>query len=152
MIINTLGFANKKYKQLVTIVSAKTIKFLNQPDTELTIKFVSCREIKRLNKTFRNINKVTDVLSFPATNIKAGEVLDSNAEPYLGDCALCLAVAKRQAKQFGTTLEAEIQKLVVHSILHLLGYDHISDSDYEVMSKKEEQIKEFFIKENICGI
>ena len=53
------------------------------------------------------------------------------------DMAICFAQTKRQAKEFGNTVSAEIKKLVIHSMLHLMGYDHIKDDDYEVMNKKE---------------
>ena len=55
--------------------------------------------------------------------------------------ALCLKQTKRQAKEYGVSLESEIKKLVIHSMLHLMGYDHIEDDDYEVMNKKEIELE-----------
>ena len=140
MIINLLGFAPQKLKKICKQTSVDTLKLLKTPCVELTIKFVSKKEIRRLNREFRQIDKVTDVLSFPATNNKAGEAVDGGDGIYLGDMALCLTRAKQQAKQYNNTFVDEVKKLVVHSILHLLGYDHIEDSDYAVMNAKEQEI------------
>ena len=109
------------------------------------------KEIKRLNNEFREIDRVTDVLSFPSFQLSVGEVLDTDDEMVLmfkqdngfihfGDMALCLKQTKRQAKEFGVLVESEIKKLVIHSMLHLMGYDHIEDSDYEIMKKEEERL------------
>ena len=118
---------------------------------EVAIDFVSEKEIKRLNNEFREIDRVTDVLSFPSFQLSVGEVLDTDDEMVLmfkqdngfihfGDMALCLKQTKRQAKEFGVSVESEIKKLVIHSMLHLMGYDHIVDSDYEIMKKEEERL------------
>ena len=146
MVINVIGTLCPKIKNLCKITSIKTLEFLNTPNVELTIKFVSPNEIKRLNSAFRQIDKVTDVLSFPATNTVAGQNVDGGDGTYLGDMALCLKQAKQQAKEYNTTYYAEIQKLVVHSILHLMGYDHIKDEDYIVMSAKEQEVFNYLNK------
>ena len=104
-----------------------------------------------MNSEFRNIDKVTDVLSFPSFEISAGEILDLKNQDYLafrqengfyhfGDMAICLKQTQRQAKEFGVTTQSEIKKLVIHSMLHLMGYDHIKDEDYAVMKKQEENL------------
>ena len=135
-------------------VALEVLKLMGQPDTlEVAIEFVSEEEIQRLNREIRNIDKVTDVLSFPSTEIKAGEILDETNEDlvflvgengcvHFGDMALCLAQCKRQAKEYGVSLKSEIKKLVIHSMLHLMGYDHIKDEDFEVMNKKEKELDE----------
>lgn len=143
MIINILGLACPKVKKLCKQTSIKTLKFLQTPNVELSIKFVSPKEVQRLNNQFRQIDRVTDVLSFPATNTKAGQDVEGGEGSYLGDMALCLKKAKQQAEEFGNTYLAEVQKLVVHSILHLLGYDHITDQDYAEMNAKEQEISKY---------
>jgi len=142
--INILGYASREHKQIALKSATLALNFLKQQTLEVSIKFVSKEEIQRLNKEFRNIDKVTDVLSFPATNCKIGDTLPENE--YLGDMALCVARAKEQSKDYGTTVEAELSKLVVHSVLHLFGYDHIKDEDYKIMKKEEEKIEKY-IKE-----
>lgn len=145
MVINVLGTTLFSIKRHAKKVAINTLQYLNCNNAEITIKFVNATEIQNLNNTFRNINKVTDVLSFPATNIKAGEQPD-DTQNYLGDMAICVSRAREQSKQYGNTLKQEVQKLVIHSILHLLGYDHILDEDYLVMNQKEQQIENYLNK------
>lgn len=84
-----------------------------------TIAFVSDKAIRRLNHQFRNVDKATDVLSFPA-----GEQDKLN----LGDIAISVETAARQAKENGLTFDEEVAQLVLHGLLHLSGYDHETDN------------------------
>ena len=150
--IEVRGKVRKKYKILAEETAEKVIEAMNYPKgLEVAIDFVSEKEIKKLNREFREIDKVTDVLSFPSFQLLPGEILDTEEDMVLmfkqdngfihfGDMALCLKQTKRQAKEFGVTVESEIKKLVIHSMLHLMGYDHIEDSDYEIMKKEEERL------------
>ena len=150
--IEVRGKVSKKYKILAEETAEKVIEAMNNPKgLEVAIDFVSEKEIKRLNNEFREIDRVTDVLSFPSFQLSVGEVLDTDDEMVLmfkqdngfihfGVMALCLKQTKRQAKEFGVSVESEIKKLVIHSMLHLMGYDHIEDSDYEIMKKEEERL------------
>ena len=146
--IEVHGICCKKIKNMVEYVAKKVIVLMNQPDVfEIAIKFVSPKEIKLLNKETRGIDKVTDVLSYPSTNLKVGEVFEFTNEfidlqtedslVHFGDMAICFKQAKKQAKEYGVSVFSEIKKLVIHSMLHLMGYDHIEDVDYEIMQKKE---------------
>lgn len=92
---------------------------------DLTVAFVSDRKIKELNRTFRDKNKPTDVLSFPY----ASDDFDfSETENFLGDIVISIEQAARQAEENELTLETEIKQLILHGILHLCGYDHETDS------------------------
>lgn len=147
--IDVSGSVNEKIKEISEKVAQKVIQAMGFPDViEVAIDFVSEKEIQALNKEFRNIDKVTDVLSFPNFNISVGEILDiTSIEAQLsktddgfihfGDMAICLEQTKRQAIEFGVSVEQEVKKLVIHSMLHLMGYDHIKDEDFEVMNPKE---------------
>ncbi|MBE5755562.1 MAG: rRNA maturation RNase YbeY [Clostridiales bacterium] len=147
--IEVSGNVSDKLKVLASDVATKVIDLMGFADTlEVAIDFVDENEIQRLNKEFREIDRVTDVLSFPSFGLVAGEKLDvtsieaqmstsENGFIHFGDMAICLEQTERQAKEYGVTTEAEVKKLVIHSMLHLMGYDHIEDSDYEVMNKKE---------------
>ncbi len=118
------------------------------------ISYVSRLKIKKINKKFRNKNKVTDVLSFPNAlkpEVENMQVLDwQNArltafDPvnnyiFLGDIMISLGVAKKQAKEYGHSLEREVSYLAVHGLLHLLGYDHMIDSEKQIMRELEEKI------------
>lgn len=110
--------------------------------TAISLTMVSEEEIKDINREYRGIDKVTDVLSFPQfdnvyaelnPNDKAGEIL-------LGDVIIAEEVAEKQAKEFGHSFEREILYLFCHSILHLIGYDHIKSDEKKVMRLREEAI------------
>jgi probable rRNA maturation factor len=96
------------------------------PPAALTVLLADDATLQQLNRDFRQEDKPTDVLSFPA-----GEPLPGLAEPlpYLGDIAISVPYARRQARQQGHTLLAELQLLAVHGTLHLLGYDHNDDEE-----------------------
>ena len=150
--IEVIGIVKKNIAEMVKSVANCTLELMGQPDMlDVTVYFVSEREIRRLNRVNRGIDKVTDVLSFPSTDTRAGEVVDATSldnltllndcgNLHLGDMAICLKRADEQAKEYGSTLEAEVKKLVIHSLLHLLGYDHISDEDYIIMNEKEKEL------------
>lgn len=113
-------------------------------NAEVSISFVSNKEIRNLNKIYRNKDKETDVLSFPLTgedghteiNAETGAVL-------LGDVVISLETAVRQAEIYGHSLEREVGFLTVHSMLHLLGYDHeTSPLEERIMREKEEAVLE----------
>ncbi len=90
--------------------------------SSVAIAFVTDAEIARLNRIYRKKNKPTDVLSFPA---QTGKHIDK--KKFLGDIAIAPAVARKYAKKNRRTLENEICILILHGILHLLGYDHETD-------------------------
>ena len=102
-------------------------------DAEVSVSFVNNNEIRRLNKQFRGKDKSTDVLSFPLGE-ETGALL-------LGDVVISMETAVKQAKTYGHSLEREVGFLTVHSMLHLLGYDHeTSPLDAANMREKEEAI------------
>ncbi len=142
--INTMGRALPSVKRLARRVAAQSLMQLGQQPVELTIKFVSRAEIRRLNCQFRQVDKVTDVLSFPAYQLKPGQMVQSSSQnlAYLGDMAICGTQTRKQAKDYGKSYKSEVQKLVIHSILHLMGYDHIVDYDYKIMHQKEEELEQ----------
>lgn len=151
-VIEVNGRVFKKYKLVAELVAKNAIKFMGFPDNlEVAIDFVSEKAIKKLNHDFRDIDKVTDVLSFPAFELQAGEEFDvefaenerlknENGLFHFGDIAICFKQMKRQAKEYGVAVELELKKLVIHSMLHLMGYDHIKDEDYLIMKEQEEKL------------
>lgn len=111
------------------------------------VKFVSEEEIRQLNSTFRNLDKVTDVLSFPMLEIKEPQKLSSfdsqrdfDGTLNLGDIAICTKRAKEQAKEFGNSNKRELSFLALHGLLHVLGYDHIEKQDEKKMMSLAEEI------------
>lgn len=155
MIVNFLNTLKvpKKTREEMKRVMEECLNYLNQTEpTEINIAFVTPEEIREVNKNQRGKDVPTDVLSFPSINLKVGEIIDLtnmdhkfNINPEndafsLGDMLLCIDVAKAQAKEFKHSLETELVRLSLHSLLHCLGYDHIKDEDYAVMHKVEMEV------------
>ncbi|HQC54366.1 MAG TPA: GTPase Era [Clostridia bacterium] len=121
---------------------------INFNDVDLEVGLVSDEEIRDLNRDNRNIDAVTDVLSFPSIDItlpfnRSDYKLDVNPETggvILGSIYISEAQAIRQAEENGHSLSRELAFLVMHGLLHILGYDHISDEDREKMEDKQNQI------------
>jgi probable rRNA maturation factor len=97
--------------------AARALDAIGKSESSATIAFVSDKRIRGLNRQFRGIDKVTDVLSFPAEE-------KSN----LGDIAVSVDTAAVQAKENGLTFDGEIAQLILHGLLHLCGYDHATDN------------------------
>lgn len=147
MKVEFVNKASLKIKRVVKKSILQTLEYLGQShkNLEVCVMFVSDEEMKDLNNRTRSINKTTDVLSFPAFQLSAGELLNQDvlAEKniHLGDMAISLAKATEQAISFCHSTEAEVSKLAVHSTLHLMGYDHIQDSDFEKMQPIEVELE-----------
>ncbi len=103
---------------------------------DLTILIDTPEHIQELNRSFRNVDRVTDVLTFPAWE---GEI-SLCADGYLGDIMICYERAKEQALEYGHSLERELSFLAVHGVLHLLGYDHMTEADERVMRERQTAI------------
>jgi probable rRNA maturation factor len=103
--------------------------------SSLTIVIGNDALLHRLNRQYRQVDSPTDVLSFPT-----GEVDPDTDTPYLGDVIISLPRASEQASTYGHSLTDELQLLVVHGILHLLGYDHIQPADKQKMQSAQDSI------------
>ncbi len=104
-----------------------------RPSAELTIRVVSSEEMIYLNNSYRKMNKTTNVLAFPA-------FIPDHIElecPLLGDVIICPDVLLSESIQLSKTLKEHWALIVIHGVLHLLGYDHIEDTDAQVMQTKE---------------
>lgn len=97
---------------------------IDAESVEVNYAFVTARQIHKLNRQFREVDRVTDVLSFPD-----GDVNPETNRRFMGDVLICRKVARKQAKELGHSLEREITFLKVHGTLHLFGYDHINPDD-----------------------
>ena len=122
---------------------------------QISLLFVDNEEIREINRDTRGIDKATDVLSFPMLDYpqnkvfkevykdtKFNEIYLDGDELVLGDMVLSLERAKEQSIEYNHSFNREVCYLVVHSILHLLGYDHMEDEEKKVMRKREEEILE----------
>lgn len=109
------------------------------PDNmEVSLSFVSKEEIHDLNRNYRNVDSPTDVLSFPLIE-DIGD-LDDGEEILLGDVVICQEKAEEQAEEYGHSVERELVYLFVHSICHLLGYDHMEEDEKAEMRQREEAV------------
>ncbi len=122
-------------------------------DTEVSVTITDNENIREINKQMRDIDKATDVLSFPILYFdENGDIIDSDYDEddgymLLGDIVISAERAAEQAKEYGHSLKREIAFLTAHSMLHLLGYDHVDDPEGErIMFSKQEEIL------NILGI
>lgn len=105
-------------------------------NVEFNIIFVDSDTIHEINKTYRKVDRVTDVISFALEDNKTIE-LDHRL---LGDIYICIERAYEQAEEYGHSFKRELSFLTIHGLLHLLGYDHMEKSDEEVMFKKQDDI------------
>ncbi|MBQ4135778.1 MAG: rRNA maturation RNase YbeY [Clostridia bacterium] len=111
-------------------------------NAEISLTFTDNEKIRRINSEFRKIDKPTDVLSFPLTDYEnTPSSLADEPSGSLGDIVISLERAKEQADEFGHSLDREIAFLTVHSMLHLLGYDHVdSEADELDMRRRQSEI------------
>lgn len=111
------------------------------PQTEVDITLVDDAAIHELNRTYRGIDRPTDVLSFALDEgEEEPEVDDDEIEHLLGDVIISAPTAVRQGEEYGHGLEREMTYLAVHGMLHLLGYDHMEEKNKLIMRKREEEV------------
>lgn len=157
------------FKQIIEKVVTECIAYEKCPyEAEINILLTNDNEIKEINKEFRGIDKPTDVLSFPAIDFIAGNfpAIDFTAgnspaigfnianlgeagseyfnpetgELILGDIVISVDRAGAQAEEYGHSIIREIAFLTAHSMFHLMGYDHMTDEEREVMEEKQEEV------------
>lgn len=141
-----------RYKHSVKKVLQQALAYLGQPSDclEMSLSVVSEQDIKKLNAEFRNVDSVTDVLSFPTADvhkkvINLSELALDSIDPqtqrfHLGDVIICLDRAKEQAQEYGHSLKRELCFLSLHGLLHLLGYDHETPDDETEMTALQKAI------------
>ena len=128
-------------KMTEAAVYAVELEELESERCEISVTFVDMDEIHELNKEYRDVDRPTDVLSFPQF-YDLEEEIPEVGEICLGDVVICKEKAEQQAEEFGHSFEREIVYLFVHSVLHLLGYDHMEEDEKACMRAREEQIME----------
>lgn len=120
-------------------VESENMHNLDKKRCEISVTFVGLDEIHELNKQYRGVDKPTDVLSFPQFDDLEEEIPEV-CEICLGDVVICEQKAREQAEEFGHSFERELVYLFTHSVLHLLGYDHMEDDEKKAMREREEEI------------
>ena len=112
-------------------------------DAEIGVTVVDADEIRALNRDYRGNDSVTDILSFPQYDDMdelAEDLTDEEITALIGDVVICYDRVLSQAEEFGTGVTREFVYLFTHSILHLMGYDHMEDDERRVMRAREEEI------------
>lgn len=141
------------YNALINRVVLECLNYEDCPyETEISILLTDDNEIKEINNQFRGLDKPTDVLSFPAieyelagdfSNLEedSGENFNpETGELILGDIAISVDRAIVQAEEYGHSITREIAFLTAHSMFHLMGYDHISDEEREMLEEKQKEV------------
>jgi len=111
-------------------------------DVNLSIVLTDNRRMRRLNRDYLGIDAPTDVLSFPASETDGSEIDPETGARYIGDIVVSVPYASKGAARAGHAVEAELQLLVVHGVLHLLGHDHAEPKDKAKMWKAQAEILE----------
>ena len=131
-----------EWRSLVRTACKTTLDFEKFPtDAEINITFVDDEKIREINRDFRNIDSSTDVLSFPLGEDGEYDINPENQFSVLGDVIISTEHALNQADLYGHGTDREIAFLTVHSVLHLLGYDHVNnEAERKEMRKREEAV------------
>ena len=136
----------KEYEKIVKKVLTQCFKEEQLENTKLSITIIltTPENIRKINKEYRNIDKATDVLSFPIfEKDELSQKLQENDfvyEDMLGDIMISMERVKEQAQEYEHSFEREFSYMLVHGFYHLMGYDHIQEEDKKIMRPKEEKI------------
>ncbi len=132
-----------EYEALYNKLFKKTLNMLNVSENAImSVTFVSKEQIHQINKTYRNIDRPTDVISFAFLDDKNEIIIGDNIPLDLGEIYICYDVADENRKTYDNSIKRELCFLFVHGLLHLLGYDHMTKEDEEIMFPLQEKILE----------
>ena len=137
---------NKSYENLIEKVLTKCFEEEHLENSKLciTVTLTNPENIRKINKEYRNIDRATDVLSFPMFEKeeldKKIKNNDFEHEDMLGDIVISIEKVEEQAKEYGHSFERELSYMLVHGFYHLMGYDHIKEEDKIKMRPKEEKV------------
>lgn len=139
---NSLYQEFNEYEDIYLEIANKAIKHLGLSfEPIISVSLVDEETIHQINNDYRHIDRVTDVISFAFNDGEDREKLyHSNQMVVLGDIYICVDQAKRQADEYGHSLDREMRFLFVHGLLHLLGYDHMTKEDEDIMFPLQEEI------------
>lgn len=143
MKVNFNNFANAEIKSKILEIFNIATEMINvNKNISANITVVGRQKIRELNNQFRQVDRVTDVLSFPLyEKDEICDLLSENEDVVdIGDIVICKSRALKQAKEYGHSFEREFCFLALHGLLHLLGFDHIEKSDEKVMFSLQDKI------------
>jgi probable rRNA maturation factor len=110
---------------------------VDERDSSVSVSFVRDPKIRAMNREFRGLDKPTDVLSFPL--VEDGDAY-AGAERLLGDIVISVDTARRQAADYDAPLDREVERLLIHGVLHLLGHDHLEPGERAAMESEERRL------------
>lgn len=137
---------NREYEKVIEKVINKCFieEKLDKTKLYISITLTTPENIRKINKEYRNVDKPTDVLSFPMFEKEEIEAIIRNegydVEDIIGDIIICVDKVAEQAKEYNHSFERELSYMVVHGFYHIMGYDHIKEEDKIKMRPKEEKI------------
>jgi probable rRNA maturation factor len=133
-VVDETGGLDAKYRSRLRKITQSVLTNADVPNNaELCVSFIGDEKMRELNRSYRNVDRTTDVLSFAHGEEGHGYTL-------LGDVVISLDTAGRHGESYGNTLHEEIKKLIVHGILHLLGHDHKKKKETRIMREKEAEL------------
>ena len=141
--IKNLQKSTRLHPQRIRRDLVKALRLLGLSRAELSVVFVNSERMKRLNARYRGVDKSTDVLSFPLSDGRPSMISKkpNNAPFPMGDIVICVPKTLLQAKEYGIPFYEETQRLLVHGLLHLAGYDHeVNAYQKRKMVKKEREL------------
>ena len=135
------GRVSYAMKRLIRRAVVATLQYEGfENEVQVSVTFTDDEGIRELNRQYRQIDRATDVLSFPLIDFEGGEEPPTDeAEVMLGDIVLSLERAQAQAEEFGHSMEREVAFLTVHSMLHLLGYDHVNSEEEDAQMRRRQR-------------
>lgn len=133
------GYSLQEEEKSLIVRACETALSMEGAKGDITVLIADPEQIQTLNRDFRHVDRVTDVLTFPAWE---GEAIYAPADGYLGDIMICMERAKEQAVEYGHSLERELAFLAVHGTLHILGYDHMEPEEEALMRQRQREILE----------
>ena len=133
---------NKEYENIINDVVYKCFKTEGLLSKKLYVNIIltNSEEIQKINLKYRNIDKPTDVLSFPMFEKNEIPLISEEVEEVLGDIVISIERVIEQGIEFGHGFNRELSYMVVHGFYHLMGYDHIKEEDKKIMRQKEEGV------------
>lgn len=147
--MNNVEFINETKEKLDFLDELKglinyAIEYMNTKNVEFNIIFINNKKIHKMNREYRNIDRVTDVITFRLADYEDVKINDTTV---LGDIYISLEKAKEQSVEYSHSYKREVAFLIVHGFLHLLGYDHMNKEDeVEMFSLQEEILDGYNIK------
>ncbi len=138
---------NEEYIELIekVIGQAFSIEGINKLNLYINVILTNPENIRKANKEYRNIDKETDVLSFPMFEKNEIEIMLKNGnkiQEVLGDIVISISRVEEQAKEYGHSFEREFAYMLIHGFYHLMGYDHMTEDEKNEMREKEEGVLE----------